>query len=259
MLLYFFIAIAATTLGSLTGMGGGVIIKPVMDMIGAFDVATINLLSALTVFSMSLVSIGQHIIKRTKIDFAVAIPLAIGGIIGGTLGKTVFSLVMQNVHQKNLITGIQNIVLALLILVVFIYMLNKEKIKGFELRGKLCLSAVGIFLGMISSFLGIGGGPINVALLVFLLGYPTKSATVCSLIIILFSQSSNLLSTCFSGGFAGKDFSVLPGMIPGAILGGLLGAKLNRKLPEKSMVFMFNTTQVIVLCLTIYNIVKNLC
>lgn len=259
MLVYFFIAIAATTLGSLTGMGGGVIIKPVLDMIGEYEVSTINLLSGLTVFSMSLVSISQHIFKRTKIDFAVAIPLALGGILGGTLGKTIFSLVVKQISQKNLITGIQNIVLALLILVVFVYMINKEKIKSFEIRGKICLAAVGIFLGMISSFLGIGGGPINVALLVFLLGYPTKSATVCSLIIILFSQASSLLSTCFSNGFAGKDLSVLPGMIPGAILGGLLGAKLNRKLPEKSMVLMFNATQLLVLCLTIYNIIKNLC
>ena len=259
MLVYFFIAIAATTLGSLTGMGGGVIIKPVLDMIGEYDVSTINLLSAITVFSMSLVSIGQHVFKRTKIDFAVAIPLALGGIAGGTIGKTVFSLVVKQISQKNLITGIQNIILAILILVVFVYMINKEKIKGFEIRGKVCLAFVGIFLGMISSFLGIGGGPINVALLVFLLGYPAKSATVCSLIIILFSQASSLLSTCFSTGFAGKDLSVLPGMIPGAILGGLLGAKLNRKLPEKSMVLMFNATQLLVLCLTIYNIIKNLC
>ena len=97
MLVYFFIAIAATTLGSLTGMGGGVIMKPVLDMIGAYDVSTINLLSAITVFSMSLVSIGQHIFKRTKIDFAVAIPLALGGIAGGTLGKTVFSLVIKQI------------------------------------------------------------------------------------------------------------------------------------------------------------------
>ena len=31
-ILYFLIAIGATTVGSLTGMGGGVIIKPLMDV-----------------------------------------------------------------------------------------------------------------------------------------------------------------------------------------------------------------------------------
>ena len=40
--LYFLIAIGATTVGSLTGMGGGVIIKPLMDVLHGFDVQTIN-------------------------------------------------------------------------------------------------------------------------------------------------------------------------------------------------------------------------
>lgn len=58
--LYFLIAIGATTVGSLTGMGGGVIIKPLMDVLHGFDVQTIGVLSSLTVFSMSVVSIGKR-------------------------------------------------------------------------------------------------------------------------------------------------------------------------------------------------------
>ena len=36
-LLYFFVALVATTIGSMTGMGGGVIIKPAMDFIGTYN------------------------------------------------------------------------------------------------------------------------------------------------------------------------------------------------------------------------------
>ena len=63
--LYFLIAIGATTVGSLTGMGGGVIIKPVMDVMGAYDAATIGVLSSITVFSMSVVSIGKQMLAKT--------------------------------------------------------------------------------------------------------------------------------------------------------------------------------------------------
>ena len=87
-LLYFLISIFSTTLGALTGMGGGVIIKPVLDMIGSYDVETIGVLSSCTVLAMSVVSVGRHMIQRTRIDFSTALPLAFGSVIGGLLGQT---------------------------------------------------------------------------------------------------------------------------------------------------------------------------
>ena len=50
-LIHFLIAIGATTVGSLTGMGGGVIIKPLMDVMQNFDVETIGVLSSITNFT----------------------------------------------------------------------------------------------------------------------------------------------------------------------------------------------------------------
>ena len=84
--IYFLIAIGATTVGSLTGMGGGVIIKPLMDVLHGFDVQTIGVLSSLTVFSMSVVSIGKQMLAKTKIPFGTAIPLALGSVVGGLVG-----------------------------------------------------------------------------------------------------------------------------------------------------------------------------
>ncbi len=37
-IIYFLLTLFATSVGSLTGMGGGVIIKPIMDVMGDFDV-----------------------------------------------------------------------------------------------------------------------------------------------------------------------------------------------------------------------------
>ena len=79
--IYFLIAIGATTVGSLTGMGGGVIIKPLMDVLHDFDVQTIGVISSLTVFSMSVVSIGKQMLAKTRIPFGTAIPLALGWLV----------------------------------------------------------------------------------------------------------------------------------------------------------------------------------
>ncbi|MGB4608662.1 MAG: hypothetical protein GX243_05760 [Tissierellia bacterium] len=49
-ILYFLITLFATTLGSTSGMGGGVIIKPVLDAFGHYDIETISVLSSVSVF-----------------------------------------------------------------------------------------------------------------------------------------------------------------------------------------------------------------
>ena len=116
-LLYFLIAIGATTVGALTGMGGGVIIKPVMDVIGAYDAATIGVLSSITVFSMSVVSIGKQMLARTSIPFGTAIPLAIGSVAGGQLGQLMLTALTAGLPNAQ-VTAVQNVVLGLLILVV---------------------------------------------------------------------------------------------------------------------------------------------
>lgn len=60
-LIYFIIGLIATLIGSLAGLGGGIIIKPMLDLLGHFDVATITILSAATVFAMSIVSLTNYI------------------------------------------------------------------------------------------------------------------------------------------------------------------------------------------------------
>ena len=41
-IVYFIVIVLANTLGAISGMGGGVIIKPVFDMIGVHSVAAIS-------------------------------------------------------------------------------------------------------------------------------------------------------------------------------------------------------------------------
>ncbi|MFR9254508.1 MAG: hypothetical protein ACLVJ6_02695 [Merdibacter sp.] len=47
--LFFLISFGASIIGAICGIGGGIIIKPVMDAFGALDVSIINFLSGCTV------------------------------------------------------------------------------------------------------------------------------------------------------------------------------------------------------------------
>ena len=256
--LYFLIAIGATTVGSLTGMGGGVIIKPLRDVLHGFDVQTIGVLSSLTVFSMSVVSIGKQMLARTKIPFGTAIPLALGSVMGGLAGEKLLQVIVDALRANSAVTVVQNVVLSLLILAVFLYMKNKSRIPSRELRGVVVSLLVGVFLGICSSFLGIGGGPINVALIIYLFSFDTKTATVCSLVTILFAQISKLTTVALTTGFGVFDLSIAPVMIVGAIAGGFIGASLNKKCSEAAVEKAFNAVQLLVLAISIFNIVRNL-
>ena len=55
--LYFLICLVATTVGAISGVGGGVVIKPVFDAMSGMDVSQISFLSGCTVLALSLIHI----------------------------------------------------------------------------------------------------------------------------------------------------------------------------------------------------------
>ncbi len=256
-LLYFFVALVATTIGSMTGMGGGVIIKPAMDFIGTYNAQTIGVISSITVFSMSIVSIIKQIQLKTKIKASMAVLIGLGSIIGGYIGEQILNMVINALKINNTILAIQNTLLSIIILSVFIYMLKKDKIKSKNFTGKFVYILVGFILGLISSFLGIGGGPINVALIIYLFSLDTKSAVLYSIITILFAQISKITTIILTTGFSPYDLTILPIMVIGAVMGGYMGSLINKRIPEKKVEILFNGTQLVVLALAITNVIKS--
>lgn len=256
-LLYFVVVLAATLLGAITGLGGGVIIKPALDMLGHYDVTVISALSAVTVLVMAVVSVARHLQARTAIDKGFAAALAGGAVAGSYFGNACFTALAGGIAQRE-VKIIQNTILALLVLLVLWYTLRRKHVSSPALRGWPAAVLVGAAMGMLSSFLGIGGGPMNVAGLTLAFALPTKSAAVYSLVIILFAQCAKMASLLLEGDFALLLQPVLPAMLLAAVLGGFLGAKLNQQLSHKMVDRLFLAAQVIVLALCVYNIATNL-
>ena len=67
-----------------------------------------------------------------------------------------------------------------------------DKTKLTPARILVSYVVIGVFLGIISSFLGIGGGTSNVAVLFFFFSMEAKEAAKNSLYIIIFSQISSI-------------------------------------------------------------------
>lgn len=258
-MLYFLISLGATAIGALTGMGGGVIIKPLLDAMGGLNAADIGILSSATVFSMTLISTGRQIRKKTAFfDLKIALPLAAGSFVGGGAGDRLLMGAIAAFRVNGLVVSVQNGCLACFVIVVFLYMRQGERRPTIAMRGVAPTTLTGIFLGMTSSFLGIGGGPINVALILFVFSCGIKTAAACSLITILFAQTSKLAAALLSGDFFTHDLSMLPVMIAGAVIGGWAGSQLNENLSEKAVENAFSGVQVLIFLLCLSNIIRNL-
>ena len=63
-ILAFLVSFLASTAGAICGIGGGVIIKPTLDLFQMASVSTISFLSGCTVLSMSLYSVGRGLLAH---------------------------------------------------------------------------------------------------------------------------------------------------------------------------------------------------
>ncbi|MFO7612677.1 MAG: sulfite exporter TauE/SafE family protein [Clostridia bacterium] len=245
--IYFIIVLAATTAGAFAGIGGGVIIKPALDALGHFDMETIGILSSASVLSMAVVTTVKRVSGGLKINRKVII-LSLGAIAGGVAGKELFYLLI-GVAGDPVVKIIQSAaIIALMIIILF-----KNSMPRVYLDRIPVVFIVGAVLGLISSFLGIGGGPVNVVVLYIFLNMNMKDSAVSSIFIILLSQASKLAAIAIDIGFSQYNLAMLWYMIPAGIAGGIAGMLIHSKISEKKLNFFFDATVVIVILLCIYN------
>lgn len=255
-IIYFLVALFSTILGSSAGLGGGIIIKPVLDSLGNYALPTINLLSSSTIFIMSIVTVFYQLKKEDKINPKNTIVVAIGSIVGGIIGQKLMSLILSKDINIGLINNIQSIIIIILLVSVFLYMRNKDNIKSYKINNVLVIGLLGLFLGAISAFLGIGGGPINVAAFTILFSMTANEAARNSILVIFFSQGSKIISIAATTGFLSYNLDMLPYMLVGGVLGGIIGYKINKAVSEKSIIKIFNSVTLSIILLNFYNIFK---
>ena len=248
-ILYLLITLLATTIGAIAGIGGGIIIKPCLDAIGTYNVSTIGVLSSITVLVMATVSTIKFIKGGIKFDLKVLI-LSVGAVFGGFLGKFLFEIFAQELSDQ-LAKGIQEGIL----IVLLIFVLFRKYYPTYHIRDLFITLLAGVFMGTISSFLGIGGGPVNVVIIFVIFSVNMKDAAVYSIFVIFFSQLSTVAATSISPGLQQYDLKMLLFMIPAAILGGFLGSHLNRKMSGKAVEVLFNIVMGMVLLLNIINVI----
>ena len=253
-MLFFIVSFLASTVGAICGIGGGVIIKPVLDMLHLETVTTISFLSGCTVLSMTCYSVGRSMLAgERRVALRTGTPLAVGAAVGGLLGKQLFTLVRGLFENQNAVGAVQAGCLAVITLGTLIYTVRKNRIHTKEIQSPAACVIIGLALGIMSSFLGIGGGPINLVVLFYFFGMDTKTAAANSLYIILFSQLASVLATVLTDTVPPFPWTALLLMAAGGIGGGVAGRALNRRMDENMVDKLFIGLMAVIIAISIYN------
>lgn len=254
--LFFMISFLASIAGAICGIGGGVIIKPLLDSFGLMDVKTISFLSGCTVLAMSTYSfVVSKMKKESLVDMRIGTPLAVGAAAGGVLGKSLFQALVSSFDQND-VGAIQAGCLLAVTLGTLVYTVYKTRVKTLHVTNLIVCLLVGLVLGVMSSFLGIGGGPINLVVLFFFFSMPTKTAAQNSLYIILFSQITSLLNSIVTSTVPAFSVAILVLMAAGGILGGFCGRKINKKIDDHKVDLLFMGLMVVIIFINIYNMYR---
>lgn len=256
-IIYAIVIFASTIIGALVGMGGGVIIKPVLDMIGTHSVEVVGFISTCAVFAMSISSTVKHIRAKTEIKPKIVLLVSIGSILGGIIGNEIFDYIFA-LFDTNIVKAIQAIIIGAFLVFVIIYV--NTNLKRFEIKNPVAIAMTGLFLGLMSAFLGIGGGPINTAFLVLLFSFTVKESAVYSVAIIFFSQLSQLITIFANNRFEPylEYYPIIIVAVIVSVIGGIIGSKMNRKFSDKTITKVFSITLGLVIVINIYNAITGI-
>ena len=252
--IFFSIAFLASSIGAISGLGGGIIIKPLLDGMGHFDSLQINFLSGCTVLAMATISLikskydGNLFLGRNDLT------LALSGCVGGILGKLLLDFITQAILGNDSVLLLQSYILILINAGMIIYLKIKAKIVPANITNKIACVITGVFLGGLSSFLGIGGGAMNIGILCAFFSMTTKQAAESSLFIIFCAQLFSLLTSISTSTVPPFSIEVLSLMLGGGILGALAGNRARRQMSGHAVEKMLSLLLLALICLSIYNI-----
>ncbi|MFC3041383.1 sulfite exporter TauE/SafE family protein [Virgibacillus xinjiangensis] len=253
------IGLMTSFVGSLAGLGGGIIFVPSLLILSgymeAFSWATPQVIVGMSLVAMVFTALSSALsyYKKGRVDVRTGLLLLSGSIPGGILGAWLNQFIETD--QFLLFFGILMIIISLLFLfrrATLSRTSNKGRgVRTFWLDGRTYQYKVtfwpafllSLFVGTVSGLFGIGGGSIMVPAMILIFGLPAHLATATSMFMILF-QSMIGAGTHIALGHIMWQYAVF--FIPGAWIGGRLGASLNQRLHGRTLEWILRLLLIVI-------------
>jgi uncharacterized membrane protein YfcA len=242
------------------GVGGGFLMTPLLVFIGVTPVVAVAT-GANQVVAASVSGTLAHW-RRGNIDFRMGGLLLCGGFAGSTVGTWIFKLV-EDAGQVDVVIGIFYVFFLGIIGVLMVIESVRAWLRSrnplaprrklhyhnwmhglpFKMRfrrSKLYISAllplgVGIFVGILSAIMGVGGGFVAVPAMIYLLGMPTAVVVGTSLFQIVFVTANVTFLQAISNHSVDIVLALL--LVAGSVIGAQFGSRLAGRLRGEEMRF----------------------
>jgi uncharacterized membrane protein YfcA len=219
------------TLIGMTGLGGGVLLLPLL--IFGLRVPPIIAVGSDAVFNF-ITKIGSSAIHLHKgtVRRNVVVALAAGSIPGSILGVT-FLAYLRNVYGNGVNTFITSAI-GLLLVCIPTLLLFQTQIEEHvthrppTMKSFLGMSAIGLAAGVLVGMTSVGSGSIIMMLLLLLYSYPPKVMVGTD---IVHAVALTGVTSLLHWRLGNVDPTLVTSLLIGSIPGGLLGSHLSTRVP----------------------------
>ncbi len=240
------LGMAVGVLSGLFGIGGGFLMTPLLIFLGVTPSVAVGTGTNLIIASSVSGTIAHW--RRGNVDFRMGAMLFGGGAIGAWLGAMIFRL-LRDAGQIDLVVTLAYVVF---LGAVGILMAVESATAGFRRKkvgrrkahyhtwihrlplkmrfrqSRLYVSAippvfVGFMMGMLASFMGVGGGFIMVPIMIYLIGMPTSVVVGTSLFGIIVVSTVSCLTHAINN--HNVDVILALWLAAGAVLGAQFGTR----------------------------------
>lgn len=223
------LGLMAGAFGALVGLGGGVILVPVLTLLLRLPIETAVGISLVCVIATSSGAAAVYV-QRQWTDLRLGMVLELGTTLGAVTGAMLVTYLPDSV-----VKGLFGVFL----LYASVVMLRASGASTVEVTGEpptyrvrnhpLGL-AVSYVAGSVSGMLGIGGGPIKVPLMHLLMGVPLKVATATSNFMIGVTAAASAFVYYARGDVVVAVAAPLAvGVFAGALVGSHLACRIRSR------------------------------
>ncbi len=238
--------IIGLTLGLLGGGGSILTVPALVYIIGQSPQVAVTA-SLIIVGANSLLGAFFHRAQGT-LDWRVA------SLFGGVgMGAAYFSASLSHLVSATWLL----VLFGLLMLVVGILMIccKTPDADGKPKRNWLVIAAAGLVVGLLTGFLGVGGGFLIVPALVMLVGLPMRQAVGTSLVVIAMNSLAGLLGHLEQSHL---DYLMLIFFVGAGFLGTLAGSTLARHIQSEQLRRIFAVMVIVLALFLLYDNLPNL-
>lgn len=268
-LILILIGLFAAAVGSLVGIGGGVIIVPLLIFFGIDTeiISDVTPQSAVGTSSMVLIFIGLSALmsygRSNQVDRNNGFLFLIGIIPGALTGAYLSSLFTTDSFK--LYFGLFLIFLSALLIIrnrikpISIFQDERYVKPHVDNMGNVYHYGFPPYIGIIASFIagitaglfGIGGGAIMTPMMLILFRMPASIAIGTSMMIVFFGALSSATGHLFQGNV---NFFHALFLVPSAFVGAKIGVYLNQKFNSDTVVAALRA---VLLLLGLYMIIQS--